>query len=348
MPGSMNVPEGEAAQLPQIVVEGLRKVYRVPVRGAGLAESLRSLFRREYRDVEAVGGIDFSVESGEVVGFLGPNGAGKTTTLKILSGLLHPTEGRAEVLGFKPWRREADFLRQMTLVMGQKHQLVWDLPPMDTYLMNQAIYGLSAAEFNKTLDELIDLLDLADLLKKPVRNLSLGERMKCELVAALLHRPSVLFLDEPTIGLDVTMQRRIRSFLREYTRRHGSTVLLTSHYMADIEALCRRVIVIHHGRLLFDGDLKGLAAQIAPYKIFRIALADGLRQPIDDRFGEVLEQNEASLVVRVAKGQAPQATARMLAELPVADLTVEEPPITDVIEQVFQMGAESPVEAVRG
>src|SRR5262249_51423635 len=233
---------------------------------------LRSLFRRESRRVTAVDAIGFSVEPGEVVGFLGPNGAGKTTTLKMLAGLLHPSSGSARVLGYLPWERQHAFLRQMTLVMGQRNQLIWDIPVADSFERNRAIYAIEPTRFRKTVDELVALLDLSALLERPVRNLSLGERMKCELAVALLHEPQVLFLDEPTIGVDVTMQRRIREFVAGYNRRTGATVLLTSHYMADVEALCRRVIVIHHGRLLFDGLLSALVASFASHKTVSVEL----------------------------------------------------------------------------
>jgi len=241
-----------------IAVRQLRKTYEVPVREGGVKAALKSLVRKQVRTVEAVKSIDFEVAPGEIVGFLGPNGAGKTTTLKMLSGLLHPTAGQAQVLGYVPFARQRQFLRQITLVMGNRNQLVWDIPVADSFERNRAIYRLGRQEFRGTVDELVSLLDLGELLQKPVRNLSLGERMKCEVAAALLHRPRILFLDEPTIGLDVTMQRRIRAFIAEYNRRYQATVLLTSHYMADVEALCRRVVIIHHGQLLFDGELASL------------------------------------------------------------------------------------------
>jgi ABC-2 type transport system ATP-binding protein len=299
-------------------VDGLTKVFRVPEREAGLRASLRSLVRRQWREVRAVDAISFDIEPGEMVGFLGPNGAGKTTTLKMLSGLLHPSGGEVSVLGHVPHRRERDYLRRMTLVMGNRNQLQWDLPALDSYELNRAIYRLVREDFRRTRDELIELLDVGDLVRKPVRNLSLGERMKVEIVGSLLHLPQVLFLDEPTIGLDVTMQKRIRSFIAEYNHRYGATVLLTSHYMADVVALCRRVIVIHHGRILFDGQLDALAHQFAAYKTIEAVLADGER-----------------LSLRVPKAETSQATAQLLAEHEVADLTVEDPPIEDVIEQVF-------------
>ena len=304
-------------------VQGLEKVFRVPEREAGIGAATRSLFRRQWREVRAVDGISFEIEPGEVVGFLGPNGAGKTTTLKMLSGLLHPSGGEVRVLGHVPNRRERDYLRRMTLVMGNRNQLQWDLPALDSFELNRAIYRLPVDEFRQTRDELVELLDIGDLVRKPVRQLSLGERMKVEVVGSLLHLPQVLFLDEPTIGLDVTMQKRIRGFVADYNARYGATVLLTSHYMADVEALCRRVIVIHHGRLLFDGQLEALTHRFAPLKTIEAVLADG-----------------ETVSLQVPKDEVSGATAQLLAEREVVDLTVEDPPIEDVIEQVFATEAE--------
>ncbi len=318
-------------------VSELTKVFKVPEREAGLRAAAKSLVRRKWREVRAVDAISFDIGPGEVVGFLGPNGAGKTTTLKMLSGLLYPTSGEPRVLGFLPQRRERDFLRQITLVMGNRNQLQWDLPALDSFELNRSIYRLPRDQFTETRDELIELLEIGDLVRKPVRQLSLGERMKIEVVGALLHRPQVLFLDEPTIGLDVTMQKRIRSFVAEYNRRHGATVLLTSHYMADVVALCRRVIVIHHGRILFDGDLAALSDQFAAYKTIEVALADGTVAL--DGYGEVLEQDGDRVKLRVEKTEAPRVAARLLSEQQVADLTIEEPPIEDVIELVFAQEA---------
>lgn len=312
-----------------ISVCGLRKTYVVHEREAGVVAALRSLARM----VTAVDGITFDVQPGEVVGFLGPNGAGKTTTLKVLSGLLYPTAGDVSVLGHVPWRREKAFLRQITLVMGQRNRLNWDIPVIDSFELNRAIYRLPHAEYRRTLDELTTLLELGPLLRKPVRTLSLGERMKCELTGALLHRPRVLFLDEPTIGLDVTMQRRIRAFIAEYNRRHAAAVLLTSHSMADVTALCRRVLVIHQGRLLFDGNLIGLVRRFASHKTIVLDLED---DTVDLRsYGEVVAWEEGRVRLRVAKAQAASVTARLLADLPIADLTVEDPPIEDVIDHIF-------------
>ena len=329
-----------------VSVRGLRKIYVVPEREAGLGASLRSLVRRRSKEVVAVDGFDVEIGRGEVVGFLGPNGAGKTTTLKMLSGLLYPTAGEVTVLGHTPWRREKAFLRRMTLVMGQRNQLVWDIPVVDSFELNRAIYRIPDGEYRDTLAELTDLLDLEGLLRKPVRNLSLGERMKCEVAAALLHRPAMLFLDEPTLGLDVTAQRRIRGFIATYAERYGATVLLTSHYMADVEALCKRVVVIHHGRLLFDGSLAALITRFSPYKTVVIDL-DG---PVGDlgRYGEVVSVEEQRVTLRVPKGEAAAVTGRLLADLPVADLSIGDPPVDEVIDRVFSEEPEPASTAATG
>ena len=316
-----------------IRVRDLRKVFKVPEREAGLKAAARALVHRRTRDVRAVDGISFDIAPGEVVGFLGPNGAGETTTLKMLSGLLHPTDGEVDVLGHLPWRREKDFLRRITLVMGNRNQLEWDLPAMDFYELNRAIYRIPEQDFRPTRDELIELLELQDLVRKPVRNLSLGERMKVEVAGALLHRPQVLFLDEPTIGLDVTMQKRIRQFIADYNRRQGAAVLLTSHYMADVQALCKRVIVIHHGRLLFDGALSALSGQFAAYKTIGLTAPDeSLR--LED-FGEVVNRDGDRITLRVSREETSSVAARLLSDARVSDLTIEDPPIDDVIELVF-------------
>jgi ABC-2 type transport system ATP-binding protein len=314
-------------------VAELCKVFDVPEREAGLRAATKSLFRRRMREVRAVDGISFRIEPGEVVGFLGPNGAGKTTTLKMLSGLLYPTDGEARVLGHVPSKREREFLRQITLVMGNRNQLQWDLPALDSFELNRAIFRIPREDFTPLRDELIELLEIGDLVRKPVRQLSLGERMKAEIVGSLLHRPKVLFLDEPTIGLDVTMQKRIRSFVAEYNRRHGATVLLTSHYMADVEALCERVIVIHHGGILFDGNLTDLADTFAAWKTIAVALGNGAVDLAP--YGEVIHRDGDVATLRVPKGDTARVTARLLAELEVLDLNVENPPIEDVIELVF-------------
>ena len=314
-------------------VNELTKIFKVPEREPGLRAAAKALVRRTTRDVHAVEAISFDIEPGEVVGFLGPNGAGKTTTLKMLAGLLYPSSGEARVLGHVPSKREKDYLRRMTMVMGNRNQLQWDIPALDSFELYRAIYRLRREDYVAMRDELVELLDVGDLVRKPVRNLSLGERMKVEIVGSLLHRPQVLFLDEPTIGLDVTMQKRIRTFVAEYNQRHEATVLLTSHYMADVEALCKRVIVIHHGRILFDGALASLANEFAAYKTIGVLLENGNAEL--DGYGEVISRDGDRTVLRVPKAETSRIAARLLSEHEVLDLTIEEPPIEDVIELVF-------------
>ena len=325
---------------PVIDVRGLAKHYQVHRRPPGLGAALKSVFRRRYETVRAVDGIDFSVGEGARVGFLGPNGAGKTTTLKMLAGLLHPTAGEVTVAGHVPRRREPDFLKAITLVMGQKQQLIWDLPPAETFAMNRAIYEIPRLQFQETLAELVRLLELGELVNKPTRQLSLGERMKCELAAALLHRPKVLFLDEPTIGLDVSMQATVRAFVRGYNERFGATVLLTSHYMEDVVQLCPRVIVIDHGKLIYDGDLRALSHKVRPDKRVHVRFADGngtapARGDLS-RFGLVVAEEPGQATIQVAAEEVSAVVARILGALPVADLTVEDPPIEEVLSELFR------------
>ena len=334
-PGSMTASQAE----PPIVVDGLTKVFRVHEREEGLVATLRSVFARRFKQVHAVQDVSFTIDEAEIVGFLGPNGAGKTTTLKMLSGLLYPTTGEARVLGHVPWQREDDLLNKITLVMGNRSQLIWDIPAADSMRVLREIFGIPRDRYQRSLDELVELLELEPLLHKPVRNLSLGERMKVEFAAALIHSPRVLFLDEPTIGLDVTMQARIRRFVAEYNRRTGATILLTSHYMDDVVALCKRVIVIHHGRLLYDGALTGLAERMAPYKLIRVTLSDPAASGPLDAYGETLEHDigERRLTLRVPREDAPDRTARLVRDLgdQVLDLTLEDPAIEEVIDRVF-------------
>lgn len=329
------------AKQPVIEVRDLTKTYRVPERESGLSASLKSMVKRTYQEVKAVQGISFSIAQGETVGFIGPNGAGKTTTLKMLAGILYPTSGEARVLEHIPWQRQPAYLRRISMVLGNKSQMLWDIPPLDTFRVLSEIYSLPAAEYHKTLDELVDLLGMEDLLKKPVRNLSLGERMKCELVAGLLHRPAVLFLDEPTLGLDISIQRRMREFLAQYNRRNGVTVLLTSHYMADVMALCPRVILIHCGKLLYDGELQGLAQRLAPFKLLRLTLSQ--EPPLDGELNlpvsaEIIERENSHLTLRVGREATPSVVAHLLATLAVTDLTIEDPPIEAVIDQIYREG----------
>jgi len=319
-----------------IDVRGLTKHYRVHKRPPGIGSALRSLVHRTYETVRAVDGIDFKVAPGERVGFLGPNGAGKTTTLKMLSGLLHPTSGEVLVAGFVPRRRETEFLKRITLVMGQKQQLLWDLPPSETFALNRAIYDVPHRQYQEMLGELVELLEIGDLVGKPSRQLSLGERMKCELAAALLHRPRVLFLDEPTIGLDVSMQATVRGFIRAYNERFGASVLLTSHDMDDVVALCPRVIVIDHGHLIYDGDLRQLSLKVRPDKRVVVRLARPISQPELSRFGTVVAATEAGAVIQVSAPEVSGAVGRILAALPVVDLTVEDPPLEEVLSELFR------------
>ncbi|HET6472690.1 MAG TPA: ATP-binding cassette domain-containing protein [Pseudomonadales bacterium] len=321
---------------PIVTLQRLSKSYVVPVREAGVVAAVKSLFDRRTRVVEAVREISFDIGAGEIVGFLGPNGAGKTTTLKMLSGLLHPSGGTARVMGFQPWRRDRAFLEQITLVMGQRNQLMWDIPVVDSFDRNRVVYRLSRDEYRTRVDELTELLDLAQLLNKPVRTLSLGERMKCEVAAALLHHPRVLYLDEPTLGLDVTMQRRLRGFIGDYNKRTGATVLLTSHYMADVEALCPRVIVVHHGAILFDGALADLVARATAHKTLIVDVDDAA---VDlSRFGEVVARDGGRITLRVAKAETARITGAILAQVTVSDLTVMDPPIDEVIDRIFTDG----------
>jgi len=319
-----------------IQVNNLSKTYQVPEREGGFGAAVRSFFRRKYKDVKAVQNVSFEIRPGEIVGFLGPNGAGKTTTLKMLSGLLHPTGGDAHVLGFTPWQLKPEYLRAMTLVMGQRNRLSWDIPAADSFLLNQAIYRIPDDEYQRTYKELDELLELGPLMKKPVRNLSLGERMKCEIAAGLLHRPRVLFLDEPTIGLDITGQARIREFLREYNRRTGATILLTSHYMADVTALCERILIIHHGQLKYDGGIAELSRKIAPFKLIGVMLAESNSHDLS-KYGTVVQNEEdwEKQYIQVKSEDVTRITSGMLADLPIHDITITDPPIEDVIEQAF-------------
>ncbi len=329
--------------MPTVEVDGLSKTFKVPVREEGFVNSMKSLFHREYRYVEAVRAVDFSLDAGEVVGFLGPNGAGKTTTLKMLSGLLFPTAGSADVIGYRPSDRDPDFLTKVALVMGNRNSLQWDLPVADSLDVRKAMYRIPDADYRRRREQYVELLDVADLLTKPVRNLSLGERMKVEILAALLPGPPVLFLDEPTLGLDLTMQKRIRRFVAAYAAEEGATVLLTSHYMADVTALCERVIVIHHGSLLFDGDLAALTDRFGADKTISVSVMGEL--PDLSSYGHVREQSNAKAVLEIPRNLVAGVAARLLADLDVLDLSIEDPPIEDVIEKTFASGDEVEAES---
>ncbi len=318
-----------------IAVSSLKKYYQVHKKEPGLSGSIKSLFRRKYEEVRAVDNISFKIEEGELVGFIGPNGAGKTTTLKCLSGLLYPTSGFVSVLGFNPWDRKNEFLKQISLVMGQKNQLWWDLPAMETFMLNREIYEIPKPQYEETLDELVELLEVKDILKVQVRKLSLGQRMKCELIAALLHSPKVLFLDEPTIGLDVISQKKMRDFIKEYNCRKKSTIILTSHYMGDVKELCKRVIIIDKGKLIFDGDLKEITEKFADHKIISVVFAKDVNLKKLEEIGEIREFSFPKAVFAVKREAASLAASELLQHFPVADLNIEEVPVEDIIREVF-------------
>ena len=334
----MKNPEKYAVRVSRLV-----RTYRVPVREKGLKNALTHLFRRQYDEVQAVKGIDFTLQKGEIVGFIGPNGAGKTTTLKILSGILYPTGGTVSVLGFTPSRRQPAFLRRISLVLGNKSQLNWDIPVADSLYVLKEIYRVSTREYNYRFDELRETLAIDDLLKKQARNLSLGERGKCEIAAALLHRPDVLFLDEPTLGLDVSMQISIREFLKNYNRKYATTILLTSHYMEDIKSLCDRVILIDKGEIGFDGQLAVLGARLAPYKLIKLSFRnvradnDALRRIASEPGVDIISQDRSKAEIRVTEEKVKQAATYCMS-LPV-DLTIENPPIEAIIDQLYQRGS---------
>jgi viologen exporter family transport system ATP-binding protein len=325
--------------MPLIEAHSLTKLYRVFQKKEGLFGAVRGLFRREYKEVRAADGVSFTIEPGEIVGFLGPNGAGKTTTLKMLSGLIYPTSGTAKVLGFVPWERADAFRRQFSLVMGQKNQLWWDLPAGDSFQLHKEIYSLPTNDFKRTLDELTELFGVGELTRQPVRELSLGERMKMELIAALLHRPMLLLLDEPTIGLDVVAQVKIQKCLKEYNSQRGVTMLLTSHYMRDVEALCPRVLVINHGRLIYDGALAGITEQFGQSKLVRLqfpgeATPDGL-----ERFGEIASRAGPVAELRIERARVADIVSAILTQHTVLDISVEDPPLETMIAQVFAQGS---------
>jgi len=322
-------------------VQVLSKSFKVSASEPGFINALRHFFNRKYRMVEAVKPLSFAIKPGEMVGFLGPNGAGKTTTLKMLSGLLHPSGGKVEVAGHVPFRRQRAFLKQITLVMGNKQQMIWDLPANESFRINGAIYDISDSELDTRVKELSGMLGLDKQLSQPVRKLSLGERMKCELLASLLHRPAVLFLDEPTLGLDVNAQVAVRQFLREYNTRYGATILLTSHYMADITALCKRVLLIHQGKLFYDGALAGIVDRFAPYREVKLDFSEDVAKESLAAFGDLEGAEGRSARFMIRREVLTETVERMMAGLPIEDLTISEPPIEDIIGELFKQGVVS-------
>ncbi len=331
--------------MPIIELRGLTKTYRVYQKREGLLASIGGLFHREYRNIEAVRSVDLQVEQGEFVAFLGPNGAGKTTTLKMLAGIINPTNGDARVLGHIPWKRQNAYRRRFAIVMGQKDQLWWDLPAQESFRLHQKIYQIEPAKFDQTLGELVDLLELGDLLGQPVRELSLGQRMRMELTAALLHSPDVLFLDEPTIGLDVVAQHSIQTFLRHYQQLRRITIILTSHYMKDVVALCKRVVVINHGRIIYDGSLSGIIGRFGGHKVLSFQFA-GPDVPDLSQLGEVLSAEVPNVKLRVDRADVTGVLANVLADHDVADVSVEDPPLEQVIAEVFAIGDEQGADAL--
>lgn len=324
---------------PVISIKNLSKHFKVYKKEPGLWGSIQSLWHRKYETVKAVNDISFEIEQGEVVGFIGQNGAGKTTTLKMLSGLLYPSSGEVSVLGYKPWDRKPEFQKQFALVMGQKNQLWWDLPAIETFELNKAIYEIPEEQYQETLKKLVKLLDVEDILKVQVRKLSLGQRMKCELIAALLHNPKVLFLDEPTIGLDVVMQKTLRDFIREYNKEFNATIILTSHYMDDVKELCERIIIIEKGTKIFDGKLQKIIDQYARNKILSLVFSRNVSRKNLEEFGTIKEFEEDgssyTATLLVPRKQATTTASKILQKLPVVDLNIEEPPIEVIIREVF-------------
>lgn len=324
--------------MPVIEVKNLTKKYEYYKKAPGLGASIRSLFHREKLYTEAVKRISFTVEEGELVGFLGPNGAGKTTTLKMLSGILYPTSGEARVLGYVPWERKKQYQKQFAIVMGQKNQLWWDLPAMDSFILNKEIYEVADKQFKETVGELSELLEIKDILEVQVRKLSLGQRMKCELIAALLHQPKVLFLDEPTIGLDVVSQQKMREFIKTYNTEKKTTILLTSHYMEDVEALCKRIIIIDHGSILYDGELEDLMDKYVDHKVLTLTFTQPVQKDVLAKYGEVSEHAPLRVVLHVPNGEVKKSAAAILTKLPVDDILIDEVPVEEVIRKIFTRG----------
>ncbi len=327
----------------EIKVEGLSKIYKTQVKEQGLKASMKSLFRPEYKNTIAVSDLNFKIEKGEMVGFIGPNGAGKTTTLKMLSGLLHPSSGNISVAGYVPYQRKPDYLKKISIIMGNRGQLSWDLTIIDSLFIIKEIYRISEELFRKRLDELTSLLEIEPLLTKPARNLSLGERAKCEFAGALLYNPEVLFLDEPTLGMDVSIQIRLRNFIREYCKKHESTVMLTSHYMADITSLCSRVILINKGKMIYDGKLSSLSEKLAPFKLIKFSSVDNdvnsFKKKLDailQQGGVLIEENERNYTIRVKKDNVTHIVNQCIKNLDISDFTVEDPAIEEVIDQIYR------------
>ena len=321
---------------PTIHVQHLVKQFQVHHKEPGLQGSLKALFKREYKNIDAVNDISFQIEQGELIGFIGPNGAGKTTTLKTLSGLLYPTSGEVKVLGYTPYERKHDFLKQISLVMGQKNQLFWDLPAIETFNLNKEIYEVPSTRYKQVLDELVDMLDVKDIINQQVRKLSLGQRMKCELIASLIHTPKVLFLDEPTIGLDVVMQKKLRQFIKEYNQQYNSTIILTSHYMGDVQELCDRVIIIDHGKLGYDGKLDDLVKKYAKHKTITLIFLKEVAKDKLKTYGQLIEYEPLRAVFEVNREDVRDVASKLLKDLPIDDLDISETPIEEIIRQVFE------------
>ncbi len=321
-----------------IKVKNLKKTYEFYKKEPGLLASIKGLFRREKLEAKAVNDISFEIEEGELIGFLGPNGAGKTTTLKMLSGILHPSDGGVEVLGFTPWKRQKEYQKQFSLVMGQKNQLWWDLPPIESFILNKEIYEVSDEDYKRNLDELVELLRVKDILNVQVRKLSLGQRMKCELIAALLHQPKVLFLDEPTIGLDVVAQKNVRDFIKKYNEKNKTTIILTSHYMEDIKELCKRIIIIDQGKIIYDGSLQAVIEKYAPYKELKITFnKDGVKREEVEKYGKLDKFGSHSICLLIERNKTKEVAAQILSsEMPVDDILIDEVDIQRVIRRIFK------------
>lgn len=321
---------------PIIEVKHLCKYYKQHKKEPGLKGSIKALFKRKYTTIKAVDDVSFTIDEGEMVGFIGPNGAGKTTTLKVLSGLLYPTSGEATVLGYIPHKRQAEYQKQFSLVMGQKNQLWWDLPAIESFILNKEIYEVPKEQYEKTVNELTKLLDVKDILKVQVRKLSLGQRMKCELIAALLHSPKILFLDEPTIGLDVVMQKKIREFFKEYNEKFKTTVILTSHYMDDVKELCKRIIMINKGKIVYDGDLEQIIKKYAGNKYITMVFLREVEKKDVSQFGKVVNYEPLKATISVSRHVTPHIASEVLKKLPVDDLDIAEPELEEIIRQLFQ------------